>query len=595
MDGDGELDQDPESELEAAACASEPLFPIDDGAGQWAVPPPTADPHAAGNEPGYGGAHDLGGIADLLGAVVDTSERDYTFWERRMHAVLVLAVSRKLLSVDELRLGIEAMLPEHYASWGYYEKWAASTCSALLRHGIITQERLDAALGHRGHPCDDARSQPPKFVPGQAVRVKRDTLASRWRKPHLRTPGYVFGAGGVVVRYRGAFGDPEFLAFQSRRTGSHGDDTAAAAAAHDDDDDDGDGDGDGDDEPTPLQHLYSVRFARSELWPEYECGAAGADGGGCGSHTHTDTADHGDVVADTVDIEVYQSWLEGADARRFDQAPTGDRATAGVLLTYSEREDVDHGHSHDHDRDHDHDHGHDHAGHIDGSGIHVHAPGDHSHDPRWQVEQRAVEHEAPESPGQRLAEALALVLDEAGIITAADVRVAMERIDATGSRGEGPRIVARAWVDAAFKARLLKDARAACAELGIGSSNSTTATVLQAVESTPQVHCLTVCTLCSCYPLSILGLSPPWYKSREYRARAVREPRAMLADSFGLHVPPHVAIRVFDSTADLRYIVIPQRPPGTEGWSEEQLQRLVTRDTMVGVAVPQVSSAGAVP
>ena len=120
---------------------------------------------------------------------------------------------------------------------------------------------------------------------------------------------------------------------------------------------------------------------------------------------------------------------------------------------------------------------------------------------------------------------MATVLDDRGIITAEDLRVAMERIDATGNRAEGPRIVARAWVDPEFKHRLLADANAACQELGITSSNSTTATKLIAVEATDSVHCLTVCTLCSCYPISILGMSPPWYKSREFRARAVREPR----------------------------------------------------------------------
>jgi len=99
------------------------------------------------------------------------------------------------------------------------------------------------------------------------------------------------------------------------------------------------------------------------------------------------------------------------------------------------------------------------------------------------------------------------------------------------------------------------------------------------------VHNLVVCTLCSCYPLSILGLSPPWYKSREYRARAVREPRKLLSESFALNLPEGTSIRVHDSTADCRYIVIPRRPAGTEGWSEEQLQAVVTRDTMIGVAI----------
>ena len=126
---------------------------------------------------------------------------------------------------------------------------------------------------------------------------------------------------------------------------------------------------------------------------------------------------------------------------------------------------------------------------------------------------------------------------------------------------------------------------------GIVASNSTTNTVLTAVESTADVHNLIVCTLCSCYPLSILGLSPPWYKSRAYRARAVRQPRALLAEAFGVDLPENVIVRVHDSTADLRYIVLPARPPGTEGWTEEELLSIVTRDTLIGVAVPRVPAA----
>jgi nitrile hydratase len=141
--------------------------------------------------------------------------------------------------------------------------------------------------------------------------------------------------------------------------------------------------------------------------------------------------------------------------------------------------------------------------------------------------------------------------------------------------------VARCWLDSAFKARLLADANSAIAEMGMQGSNGTASTKLTAVENVPGIHNVIVCTLCSCYPLSILGLSPPWYKSRAYRARMVRQPRQVLAE-FGTVIPPDVSIRVHDSTADLRYIVIPERPPGTEGWDEGQLQALVTRDSMIG-------------
>ena len=130
----------------------------------------------------------------------------------------------------------------------------------------------------------------------------------------------------------------------------------------------------------------------------------------------------------------------------------------------------------------------------------------------------------------------------------------------------------------------LEDATEACRELDIFASNTTAPTVLTAVENTAEIHNLVVCTLCSCYPISLLGLSPPWYKSRAYRAQAVRQPRRLLVDTFGVKIPSSKSIRVHDSTADLRYIVIPERPPGTESWSEQQLQQLVTRDSMIGVA-----------
>jgi nitrile hydratase subunit alpha len=142
--------------------------------------------------------------------------------------------------------------------------------------------------------------------------------------------------------------------------------------------------------------------------------------------------------------------------------------------------------------------------------------------------------------------------------------------------------VARAWVDPAYKARLLADAPAAARELGV----ETGSTQLVVLENTPERHNLVVCTLCSCYPKRVLGIPPDWYKSRAYRSRAVSEPRAVLAE-FGTELPAGVAVHVHDSTADLRYLVLPMRPPGTEAMSEEELSTLATRDTMIGVAVPR--------
>jgi len=146
----------------------------------------------------------------------------------------------------------------------------------------------------------------------------------------------------------------------------------------------------------------------------------------------------------------------------------------------------------------------------------------------------------------------------------------------------GKRVVARAWIDAAFKARLLDDAGAAVEELGIDMSHWAPVK-LRAVENTPRRHNLIVCTLCSCYPIALLGPSPAWYKSEAYRSRAVRDPRGVLAE-FGVTLPEDVEVRVWDSTAELRYLVIPEQPAGTEELSEDELAALVTRNGMIGTA-----------
>ncbi len=172
------------------------------------------------------------------------------------------------------------------------------------------------------------------------------------------------------------------------------------------------------------------------------------------------------------------------------------------------------------------------------------------------------------------------LLVEKGVLS--ERRIA-ETVDDMRARGpeRGARVVAHAWTDAAYKRRLLADGSAACEELGL----DVPALRLIVVENTPAVHNVIVCTLCSCYPRMLLGLPPDWYKSRNYRSRVVREPRAVLAE-FGTILPAAVTIRVHDSTADMRYMVLPMRPAGTEGWDEERLAALVTRDAMIGVALP---------
>lgn len=170
------------------------------------------------------------------------------------------------------------------------------------------------------------------------------------------------------------------------------------------------------------------------------------------------------------------------------------------------------------------------------------------------------------------------LLIERGLIAASEIRRQIEVLDSR-SPALGAKVVARAWVDAGFRARLLADGRSACEELGISFYDDTRLIVL---ENTPTVHNLIVCTLCSCYPRPVLGLPPDWYKLKPYRARAVAEPRAVLAE-FGTIIPDDVEVRVSDSTAAVRYLVLPQRPAGTDRLNEEELAALVTRDAMIGV------------
>lgn len=174
-----------------------------------------------------------------------------------------------------------------------------------------------------------------------------------------------------------------------------------------------------------------------------------------------------------------------------------------------------------------------------------------------------------------------------GLITANEIRHQIEVLDSR-TPALGARVVAKAWTDPVFRERLLADGRAACEELGITFYDDTQLIVL---ENTEKVHNLIVCTLCSCYPRPVLGLPPDWYKAKPYRARAVSEPRKVLAE-FGTIIPDDVEIRVSDSTAVIRYLVLPRRPRGTEGWSEDELAAIVTRDAMIGV-IPVTVAKGA--
>ncbi|MGO6727296.1 nitrile hydratase subunit alpha [Rhizobium ruizarguesonis] len=208
---------------------------------------------------------------------------------------------------------------------------------------------------------------------------------------------------------------------------------------------------------------------------------------------------------------------------------------------------TDHGHDHDHDHDHDHPH-------------------------------EAIT--ADEHPGyyEIMETAVRELLVERKLFGADEIRRQIEVLDSR-TPALGAKVVARAWMDPAYKERLLENGRTACEELGITFYDDTQLIVL---ENTADIHNLIVCTLCSCYPRPVLGLPPDWYKLKPYRARAVHEPRAVL-EEFGTHIPDDVEIRVSDSTAVIRYLVLPLRPAGTEALSEEELADLVTRDAMIGV------------
>ena len=183
---------------------------------------------------------------------------------------------------------------------------------------------------------------------------------------------------------------------------------------------------------------------------------------------------------------------------------------------------------------------------------------------------------------QRMEIAVRELLVEKGITTAAEVNDQIELMD-TRTPALGASIVAHAWDDPAFKQRLLADGSAAAEEMGIDPDGMK----MVVVENTAEVHNVVVCTLCSCYPRNVLGLPPDWYKSRAYRSRTVKEPRAVLHE-FGLDLPEDMRVQVHDSTADMRYLVLPRRPEGTEGWSAEALAEIVSRDCMIGVAVPKL-------
>jgi nitrile hydratase len=193
-------------------------------------------------------------------------------------------------------------------------------------------------------------------------------------------------------------------------------------------------------------------------------------------------------------------------------------------------------------------------------------------------------HPRPASTVELRARALEALLAERGLVSTDAIDAVVELYEKDVGPQNGAKVVARAWMDDGYRERLLRDATPAIAELGFGGAEGDNMVV---VANTPTVHNMIVCTLCSCYPWPVLGLPPTWYKSPPYRARAVSEPRAVLSE-FGLELAGETEIRVWDSSAEVRYLVMPMRPAGTEAWNESELAGIITRDCMIGTAVPIV-------
>ena len=376
----------------------------------------------------------------------------------------------------------------------------------LTERGVITTAELHAELG-----LASAESQDALFGVGDVVRIRHEDLTTRFKKPHLRTPGYVFGQRGVVTRSLGLYPDPGLAAFRL---------------------------------PTPKVPLYSVRILLRDIKKS--------------RHYRDDEEEEEEgVEGDVVELDVFQPWLERVE----EGVSEGKGGGLGLALSNLE--------SHVHDHDHDHDHG-------------------HAHSSRSETERLALQREGPDEasdrPGRRLADALLSLLERKGLVSPAQLTSTIDRLESRGREMKGADLVVAAWLDKAFKQELLRDATAAALRLGIVAS-SDASTKLVVCENTPTTHHVIVCTLCSCYPSALLGLSPAWYRSSSYRARVVRQPRQVLLESFGTSLPPSQQIVVHDSTADCRYMVLPMRPAGSEGLDSAALRALVTRDSLLGVRV----------
>lgn len=341
--------------------------------------------------------HDLGGDLASFGPIdPHNAPDDVQAWEQQCHSLFVVLATKKFVTTDALRATIEALTPQQYGSWTYYEKWSAAMASLLLDKGIVTHDELSAAMfGHDASSSFDASpetaaSAAPRFETGDTVRVKPFSTGIEWQRPHLRTPGYVYGAVGVVERYTGMFQDPSFLAFGWK---------------------------------APSQHLYRVKFRLCDIWPEQQADSQ-----------------------DFVEVELYQHWLEPSDVAQghaYTDHDLFDHHSHGEDCIHEDENDSHHHHHHRHH-------------HNSADGGHGH---DHVHEARPLVEQRAVDREGPARPGKQVHQALMKILTEKGLATANEVRIVSEKLDTAGKNLDGARLVVEAWTDPVFQDKLLTNAR----------------------------------------------------------------------------------------------------------------------------------------
>lgn len=442
-----------------------------------------------------GGPHDLGGADPFLKEAIDKTAPTFTaYWQAQVDAVTALLFRKKIFSTDEFRRFIEALPSNTYLGYSYYGKWASSILQLLLRLGLLKEgEVFEALYGVE----DPALSQTQRFQVGERVKVKvMSSGAGLIRRPHIRTPGYLFGKSGVIESVAGSFLPPHKVSWNRDVK-----------------------------EPVTPEVLYRVRFRMGDIW------------------------EHAENPEDTVDAEIFQQWL-------IPKEPKKDASK------HKHHDEHHHEHHHEHAHEHDHDHGHD-------------------HDTRTETERQAVEKEEFSLTVEEAAigEALIALCLKNNIVTRQELLDIERERDVLEKDALGPKVVAKAWSNPEFCKKLLQDATPAVLEaFGVNLNVK-----VRAFQCTPQEHHVVVCTLCSCYPQLLLGRPPAWYKSRSYRARLPMEPRAVLTE-FGCNIPQNVQIHVHDSTADLRYLIVPVRPKGSEGLSEPELAALINRDHLIGVS-----------